>query len=99
MLAQALAYATQPSGFKRRSEVDRRLDSLLNQRRVLRDPNPQNITALLRLFNLCDVGTAAPNEHSPNPLQPLKPASFGKARDSSVQQVSWLLDVKSLLCT
>ena len=43
---------------KRRSEVDRRLDSLINQStRALRQVNRNTVLKLLRLFNLCDLGT------------------------------------------
>lgn len=43
---------------RRRSEVDRRLDSLVNQStRALRQANRTNVLKLLRLFNLCDVST------------------------------------------
>ena len=43
---------------KRRSEVDRRLDSLIHQSsRALRQVNRNTVLKLLRLFNLCDLGT------------------------------------------
>ncbi len=41
-----------------RSEVDRRLDSLIHQSSgVLRHVNRSTVLKLLRLFNLCDLGT------------------------------------------
>ena len=49
---------SEPVKEKRRSEVDRRLDSLINQSsRALRQVNRNTVLKLLRLFNLCDLGT------------------------------------------
>lgn len=44
---------------KRRSEVDRRLDSLINPKGsgALKDVQQNTVLRLLRLFNLCDLGT------------------------------------------
>lgn len=43
-------------GVRRRSEVDRRLDSLVAATGRLRDSNTDAVVRMLRLFNLCDVG-------------------------------------------
>ena len=44
---------------KRRSEVDRRLDFLVNPKGsgALKDVHQTTVLRLLRLFNLCDLGT------------------------------------------
>jgi hypothetical protein len=44
------------AGFKKRSEVDRRLDSLVGPSGRLRDASRASIVGLLRMFNLCDIG-------------------------------------------
>ncbi|KAK9817923.1 hypothetical protein WJX72_004317 [[Myrmecia] bisecta] len=57
-----------PLKFKRRSEVDRRLDTLATSQGRLREPNTNNIVRMLRLFNLCDIAsTGAPALESPVP--------------------------------
>jgi hypothetical protein len=43
-------------GVRRRSEVDRRLDSLVAANGRLRDSHTDAVVRMLRLFNLCDVG-------------------------------------------
>lgn len=49
----------EPIPEKRRSEVDRRLDSLTNPKGsgALKDVQQNTVLRLLRLFNLCDLGT------------------------------------------
>ena len=49
----------EPVPEKRRSEVDRRLDSLINTKGsgALKDVHQNTVLRLLRLFNLCDLGT------------------------------------------
>ena len=49
----------EPIPQKRRSEVDRRLDSLINPKGsgALKDVQQNTVLRLLRLFNLCDLGT------------------------------------------
>lgn len=49
----------EPVPEKRRSEVDRRLDSLINTKGsgALKDVQQNTVLRLLRLFNLCDLGT------------------------------------------
>lgn len=56
-----LGCCRQQRGFRRRSEVDRRLDSLVASNGKLRDPGPSSIIRMLRLFNLCDLGTSTSN--------------------------------------
>ncbi|GAX78574.1 hypothetical protein CEUSTIGMA_g6014.t1, partial [Chlamydomonas eustigma] len=56
------------AGFKRRSEIDRRLDSLIGQTGRLRDPSKQNIVKVLRMFNLCDIAPAAAASSSKPPM-------------------------------
>ena len=42
-------------GFRRRSEVDRRLDHLVGISGKLRETGLNSIIKMLRLFNLCDL--------------------------------------------
>lgn len=42
-------------GFRRRSEVDRRLDHLVGNSGKLRETGLNSIVKMLRLFNLCDL--------------------------------------------
>ena len=46
-------------GFRRRSEVDRRLDNLVGGSGKLREAGMNSIIKMLRLFNLCDLGTSS----------------------------------------
>lgn len=43
-------------GFRRRSEVDRRLDNLVGNNGKLREAGLNSVIKMLRLFNLCDLG-------------------------------------------
>ena len=56
---QKLQQWREPVPEKRRSEVDRRLDSLINTKGsgALKDVQQNTVLRLLRLFNLCDLGT------------------------------------------
>ena len=74
---------------KRRSEVDRRLDSLISQSsRALRQVNRTTVLKLLRLFNLCDLGTnsadkvKAKQAHG-SPRRPVRPRTVQNAVDHS----------------
>jgi len=49
----------QQRGFRRRSEVDRRLDTLVAGNGKLRESGSHSIIRMLRLFNLCDLGTSS----------------------------------------
>ncbi|MEW5296794.1 MAG: hypothetical protein WDW36_000048 [Sanguina aurantia] len=44
------------AAFKKRSEIDRRLDGLVAASGRLKDSSKQNIIKVLRMFNLCDIG-------------------------------------------
>jgi hypothetical protein len=55
-LAEPLSSWTPGKGFKKRSEIDRRLDALLFPSGKLRDPSRSNVIKVLRMFNLCDIG-------------------------------------------
>ncbi|KAG1676074.1 hypothetical protein FOA52_014939 [Chlamydomonas sp. UWO 241] len=55
---------------KRRSEVDRRLDSLVALSGRLKDPSRANIVKVLRMFNLCDIGHAPVAAAAPPPGGP-----------------------------
>ncbi|KAL0033139.1 hypothetical protein WJX79_005261 [Trebouxia sp. C0005] len=75
---------------KRRSEVDRRLDSLINQSsRALRQVNRTTVLKLLRLFNLCDLGTnsadkdKAKQAHGSPRRGPARPRAVQNAVDHS----------------
>ena len=59
MPRQRLQQWKEPISEKRRSEVDRRLDSLINPKGsgALKDVQQNTVLSLLRLFNLCDLGT------------------------------------------
>lgn len=39
--------------------MDRRLEAMVNPAGRLRDMGPTSVVKMLRLFNLCDLGTAA----------------------------------------
>jgi histone-lysine N-methyltransferase SETD2 len=55
--APSLGGAAGPRGAaRRRSEVDRRLESMVGPSGRLRDAAPASVMRLLRLFNLCDIG-------------------------------------------
>ncbi|CAL8462433.1 g1966 [Coccomyxa elongata] len=45
-----------PTRFRRRSEVDRRLDELVGNSGRLKEASHDAVVRMLRLFNLCDVG-------------------------------------------
>ena len=70
---------------QRRSEVDRRLALLLGERGRFRDAATPEIVAVLRLFNLCDVGVtgasgqAATPAASPRHSVPASPSVFPPA--------------------
>ncbi|DBB04664.1 hypothetical protein WJX77_006462 [Trebouxia sp. C0004] len=74
---------------KRRSEVDRRLDSLINQSsRALRQVNRTTVLKLLRLFNLCDLGTNSADKDKAkqahgSPRRPGRPRAVQNAVDHS----------------
>ena len=74
---------------KRRSEVDRRLDSLINQSsRALRQVNRTTVLKLLRLFNLCDLGTNSADKDKAkqahgSPRRPARPRAVQNAVDHS----------------
>ncbi len=74
---------------KRRSEVDRRLDSLINQSsRALRQVNRTTVLKLLRLFNLCDLGTNSADKDKAkqahgSPRRPVRPRAVQNAVDHS----------------
>lgn len=59
MPRQKLQQWREPIPEKRRSEVDRRLDFLINTKGsgALKDVQQNTVLRLLRLFNLCDLGT------------------------------------------
>lgn len=73
-------------GFRRRSEVDRQLDTLVAPSGKLRDVGLNNIVRMLRLFNLCDVGTTT----SAGAHAAKVPASFSTA---VVGEAQWPLKV------
>lgn len=56
---------SQQKGFRRRSEVDRRLDNLVGSSGKLRETGLNGIIRMLRLFNLCDLGNTSASD-SPN---------------------------------
>ena len=51
--------STVQKGFRRRSEVDRRLDHLVGTSGKLRETGLNSIIKMLRLFNLCDLTTSS----------------------------------------
>jgi hypothetical protein len=55
-LRRAFQAWASPPKFRRRSEVDRRLDALVGHHGRLKDSATDSIVRMLRLFNLCDVG-------------------------------------------
>ena len=69
---------------RRRSEVDRRLEAMVGPTGKLREMNTNAVVKMLRLFNLCDLGTAAPTSPAgtakasvnPKSLNPENPPSF-----------------------
>ncbi|KAF5842746.1 hypothetical protein DUNSADRAFT_5117 [Dunaliella salina] len=71
-------------GFKKRSEIDRRLDGLVGPSGRLKDASKQNIIKVLRMFNLCDIG---PNQGRSRPLaapeRPSAPSNEDHAGASS----------------
>ncbi|GBF93173.1 histone-lysine N-methyltransferase [Raphidocelis subcapitata] len=65
------------ASFKKRSEVDRRLEGLVNKSTGrLRDQNQDSVIKVLRMFNLCDIaprapgGTASPSASAASPRGP-----------------------------
>ena len=52
-------------GFRRRSEVDRRLDNLVGNSGKLRESGLSSIIKMLRLFNLCDLGSSTATAGDP----------------------------------
>ncbi|KAK9868684.1 hypothetical protein WJX84_008524 [Apatococcus fuscideae] len=66
---------------QRRSEVDRRLETLTGPSGRLRDPSAGNIIRVLRLFNLCDVDplpSQSPPKTAPAACTPQPSASLKK---------------------
>lgn len=57
---------TAPLKFRRRSEVDRRLDELVGTSGRLKDASHDAVVRMLRLFNLCDVGPSLTQADLPN---------------------------------
>lgn len=92
---------------KRRSEVDRRLDSLINQSsRALRQVNRTTVLKLLRLFNLCDLGTNSADKDKAkqahgSPRRPARPRAVQNAVDHSevIQCFASLSYHAHLVCT
>ena len=92
---------------KRRSEVDRRLDSLINQSsRALRQVNRTTVLKLLRLFNLCDLGTNSADKDKAkqahgSPRRPARPRAVQNAVDHSevIQCFASLSYHAHLMCT
>ena len=78
MQPRAQPFPGQAGRRQRRSEVDRRLDSLTGPSGRLKDPNAGNIIRVLRLFNLCDV----------DPLPTQSPPKGARAAHSPPQSVS-----------
>ncbi|KAK9845360.1 hypothetical protein WJX81_004380 [Elliptochloris bilobata] len=62
-----LPAASSGTGWKRRSEVDRRLESLVGPAGRLRDTSTDAIVRMLRLFNLCDIGPASDDARRKGP--------------------------------
>eukprot|EP00798_Chlamydomonas_sp_ICE-L_P005065 gene5065-34860_t len=58
---------------RKRSEIDRRLDSLIGPSGRLKDASHMNIINVLRMFNLCDMGQGCPSGASNTSTLPSKP--------------------------
>lgn len=76
-LSKELTRGSTPKGARKRSEIDRRLDSLVPSGK-LRDAATATVVKVLRLFNLCDIGAAGqPSSTSRHPRSHFTSPSSG----------------------